>query len=99
MALGATSSQPSQFQISGEEPAVSGLPPSHGRDSRALRPEWPSWMPGTAPCARIKSAMRRKCGMKSSFHRPVSPTVPQPRRSTLVLSMITSPAPPAAKRP
>src|SRR3954453_9313060 len=30
---------------------------------------------------------------------PRSPTVPQPRRSTLVDSMITSPAPPAAERP
>ena len=32
------------------------LPPSQGRPRRALRPPWPSWIAGTAPCARIKSA-------------------------------------------
>ena len=42
-----TNSQPSQSQTSGD--CLSGAPPSHGRKRRALRPEWPSWMPGTAP--------------------------------------------------
>src|SRR5579864_7095529 len=56
-------------------------------------------MPGTAPCSRTKSASSRKWGMNASSQRPRSPIVPQPRRSTLVDSTITRPAPPTAKRP
>jgi len=37
--------------------------------------------------------------MKSSCHSPRSPTVPQPRRSTLVDSTNTRPAPPVANLP
>src|SRR5947208_1960208 len=44
----------------------------------------------------MKSTQRFRPGMNASSHRPRSPTVPQPRRSTLVDSMHTSPAPPAA---
>nr|WP_211106792.1 hypothetical protein [Azospirillum sp. INR13] len=43
--------------------------------------------------------MRRIGSTKRSSHRARSPTVPQPRRSTVVPSWKTSPAPPAAKRP
>jgi hypothetical protein len=97
-ALGATSSQPSQSNISGWS-TVSGCCPSQGRVNRALRPEWPSWIAGTAPCALMNCTQRASPGMNSSFHNPRSPTVPQPRRSTLVDSIITSPQPPTAKRP
>src|SRR5690348_12920260 len=96
-ALEETSSQASQSSISDE--GVSGAPPSHGRNRRALRPEWPSWMPGTALCSLMKSTQRFSPGTNASSHRPRSPTVPQPRRSTLVDSMMTRPAPPAAYRP
>src|SRR5260370_3641501 len=37
--------------------------------------------------------------MKASSQRPRAPTVPQPRRSTLVDSTTTRPAPPAANLP
>ena len=94
IALDDTSSQSSQSSISGD--GFSGAPPSHGRKRRALRPEWPSWMPGTALCWRMKSTQRFSPGMNASSHRPRSPIVPQPRRSTLVDSMNTRPAPPAA---
>ena len=33
-------------------------PALHGRNRRALRPEWPSWMPGTAPWLRMNSTQR-----------------------------------------
>src|SRR6185437_10784878 len=97
-ALGATSSQPSQSKISGSSPR-NGLPPSQGRLSRALRPEWPSCRPATAPCALMKEAQRASAGMNASFHNPVSPTVPQPLRATFVDSMMTRPAPPWAYFP
>jgi len=35
----------------------------HGRKRRALRPEWPSWRPGTALCWRMKSTQRLRPGM------------------------------------
>src|SRR5262249_49034957 len=106
-ALGATSSQASQSSISIE--GLSGAPPSQGRKRRAFRPEWrsgvafgpewQSWRRGTRAGRRRNSPHRLSPGMKSSFQIPRSPTVPQPRRSTLVDSMITRPAPPAANPP
>src|SRR5256885_545771 len=44
----------------------------------------------------MKSTQRFRPGMNASSHRPRSPIVPQPRRSTLVDSMNTRPAPPPA---
>jgi hypothetical protein len=56
-------------------------------------------MAGTAPCALMNATQRARPGTNSSRHSPRSPTVPQPRRSTLVDSIITRPQPPTAKRP
>ena len=47
-------------------------------------------------CPDAETAQRFRPGMNASSHKPRSPTVPQPRRSTLVDSMNTRPAPPAA---
>ena len=47
----------------------------------------------------MKSAQRARFGMNLSSQSPVSPTVPQPFRATLVDSIITKPAPPAAYLP
>ena len=62
----------------------SGPSPSHGRLARALRPEWPSWMPATAFCCLMNLTRRLSGSTKASSQMPRSPTVPQPRRSTLV---------------
>ena len=47
----------------------------------------------------MKAAQRASGAMNLSSHRPVSPTVPQPLRATLVDSMMTRPAPPCAYLP
>src|SRR5499427_2189288 len=56
-------------------------------------------MPATAFCALMKAATRFSGSMNASSQMPRSPMVPQPRRSTLVDSTITRPAPPAANLP
>src|SRR5215831_2464978 len=56
-------------------------------------------MPATAPCCLMNLTSRLSGSTKTSSQMPRSPTVPQPRRSTLVDSTITSPAPPAANLP
>src|SRR6516225_834305 len=56
-------------------------------------------MPAIAPCCLMN--LTRPCNgtTKASSQMPRSPTVPQPRRSTLVDSTTTRPAPPAANLP
>src|SRR6201996_2447780 len=56
-------------------------------------------MPATAPCSLMNLTSRLSGSTKASSQMPRSPTVPQPRRSTLVDSTTTSPAPPAANLP
>jgi hypothetical protein len=56
-------------------------------------------MPATAFCSLMKATSRRNGSTNLSSQMPRSPTVPQPRRSTLVDSTTTSPAPPAANFP
>jgi hypothetical protein len=56
-------------------------------------------MPATAFCPLMNFTSRFKGSTKASSQMPRSPTVPQPRRSTLVDSTTTRPAPPAANLP
>src|SRR5215831_5729060 len=56
-------------------------------------------MPATAFCCLMKLTSRPSGSTKASSQMPRSPTVPQPRRSTLVDSTTTRPAPPAANLP
>src|SRR5580692_8566854 len=56
-------------------------------------------MPATAPCSLMNLTSRFSGSTKASSQMPRSPTVPQPRRSTLVDSTTTRPAPPAANLP
>src|SRR5437016_11824254 len=56
-------------------------------------------MPATEFCCLMNLTSRPSGSTKASSQMPRSPTVPQPRRSTLVDSTITRPAPPAANLP
>ena len=56
----------------------SGREPSQGRPTEAFRPAWPIWMPGTAPWASTKAAMRESASRCASFHRPRSWDVLRP---------------------
>ena len=58
-----------------------------------------SWMPATAPWARIKRVMRCRGSICSSFHRPRSWAVIRPSGVTAVASVKISPAPPTARLP
>src|SRR5213596_1646970 len=56
-------------------------------------------MPANEFCCLINFTSRFSGSTKTSSHMPRSPKVPQPRRSTLVDSTTTRPAPPAANLP
>ena len=100
IALGATGDQASQSSISGVR--CSGPSPSHGRVARALRPEWPSVNAGDRIL--LPDEFGGAGRVRPFFDEAVvpdatrSPTVPQPRRSTLVeFDERASPAP--SRRP
>src|SRR5262249_27991126 len=56
-------------------------------------------MPAIAPCCLMNLTKPCNGSTKASSQMPRSPNVPQPRRSTLVDSTTTRPAPPAANLP
>src|SRR3569833_3287726 len=56
-------------------------------------------MPATEFCCLMNLTKRLSGSTKLSSQMPRSPNVPQPRRSTLVDSITTRPAPPAANLP
>ena len=78
---------------------LSGAPgrsPKGGR-AEALRPAWASWMPGTHPCARMKSTVGLIAAACSSDQMPRQRGVMRPRGSTAVASVNTRPTLPRAK--
>jgi hypothetical protein len=95
--LGATIRQGPSPEAASATPSAS--PPCQGRWLEPLRPAWASWIAGTAPSARMNSAIRLSGAICSSRQRPVQPWVIRPSGSTPVASTNTIPAPPTASLP
>lgn len=66
-ALGPTGVQPL-----GSSGAIGRPRSTQVRSVDALRPAWPSWMPGTVPCVFRNAVMRRKAATCVSFQMPRS---------------------------
>jgi len=97
IALGATGDQASNRRCLTSAGAAGRLPTAASR--RALRPEWPSWMPATEFCCLMNLTRRESGSTKASSQMPRSPTVPQPRRSTWSIPPPRGRRPPAANLP
>jgi len=93
-----SSAGPTGTQPSGASGGI-GFVPSHGRVTDALRPAWASWIPGTAPIRAIIAARRASASVCASDQMPRQPGVIRACGATWVASVMTMPAPPAARAP
>jgi hypothetical protein len=70
--------------------------PCQGRWMLALRPAWPSWMPGTTPWPFMKSTAGLIASARASSQIPMQPWVIRPMSSTAVASRMIAPGRPSA---